>query len=144
MCFCAGVALLLLASPTLAQSSCPEIEAHLDRCRYNRTISLINLYTTLALPGDPTQCVPTSRLALAYRILVPSIFKQRYGEEFDEQVFKHCDFAYDNRYCSIDVHQTRCSCASVCDMLMVVQTMTASALAYPNWSTQGVPYNPNV
>lgn len=138
------LALLLCASASLAavQTSCPEIEAHLAACRYNQTALLTDLYTTLALPNDPTHCVSASRLAAAYRALVPSLFKQQYGNEYDDHVFVQCDHLSDGRFCPIDVQQTYCTCASVCEMLMVVKTMAASARAYPNWVTQGTPWNP--
>lgn len=138
--FC--VALVAMAGHMqLVQASCPEIEEHMASCMYNRTALLSELYYTLALPGDPTHCVTSSRLASAYEILVPSIFKMQYGAQYDDHVFDQCDWISDGRFCAVDVEQTKCTCAIVCKMLLVVRTMVESSKAYPDWATTGVPWN---
>lgn len=137
-----GIALICIISlATHASASCPEIEAHMASCFYNRTALLSELYYTLALPGDPTHCVSTSRLSRAYEILVPVVFKKTYGVHFDDHVFSQCDWISDGRYCGVDVEQTKCTCVIVCDMLLVVQTMIESSKVYPNWESTGTPWN---
>lgn len=131
----------IIGLATHVSASCPEIEAHLAACRYNRTALLSELYYTLALPGDPTHCVSASRLADAYEILVPSIFKVPYGANYDDHVFDQCDWISDGRFCAVDVEQTKCTCVVACDMLRVVRTMTESSKAYPDWANTGVPWN---
>jgi hypothetical protein len=137
----AAVLLCVLSLLSTAHASCPDIEAHMASCMYNRTALLSELYYTLALPGDPTHCVSASRLASAYEILVPSIFKMQYGAQYDDHVFDQCDWVSDGRFCAVDVEQTKCTCAIVCKMLLVVRTMVESSKAYPDWATTGVPWN---
>lgn len=132
--------LCVLSLLSTAHASCPEIEEHMAACRYNRTALLGELYYTLALPGDPTHCVSASRLANAYEVLVPSIFKAQYGAQYDDQVFDQCDWVSDGRYCAVDVVQTKCTCIISCNMLLVVRTITESSKAYPDWANTGVPW----
>ena len=137
----AVVLLCVLSLLSTAHASCPEIEAHLAACRYNRTALLSELYYTLALPGDPTHCVSASRLASAYEILVPRVYKKSYGTHFDDHIFDQCDWISDGRYCAVDVEQTKCTCVIICDMLPVVETIIESSKAYPDWESVGVPWN---
>lgn len=137
----AVVLLCVLSLLSTAHASCPEIEAYMDTCIYNRTALLSELYYTLALPGDPTHCVSASRLAVAYERLVPLLFKKSYGSQFDDHVFNQCDWISDGRYCAVDVQQTKCTCATVCEMLVVVNVMIESSKAYPDWESVTVPWN---
>lgn len=140
MCFCAWLAVLFLVPSTHAVSSCPEIESQLATCFYNRTELLSELYYKLAPPGDPTHCVSTSRLARAYEILLPIVHKSKYGYNFDDHIFSHCDWLLDDKCCPVDVHQTKCECVTRCDQLFVVYTMLQASITYPDWENTYTPW----
>ena len=140
---CSLVAIALFFSMLFAcaTAQCPEIEDHMSSCAFNRTELMTELYTTLALTEDSVECVSAGRLADAYRILVPGWYKQRFGDEYDDHIFDQCDYSSDGQFCAIDVQETVCTCVVVCDSLRVVKTMSAAAQNYPNWLTEGVPWN---
>lgn len=132
-----GIALL---TSGVTAAVCPEIEAQLTSCsRYNRTMLLSELCDRLALPGDPAQCLSTSRLASAYAILIPPTYKTQYGSQFDDRVFANCDGNYDGWFCVADIEPTKCTCVVDCDMLFMVRVMIESIKVYPYWATTGVP-----
>lgn len=135
-------AILLCASHHVnATSTCPEIDAALVHCPINRTAMLTELYANLASPGDPTGCAPKSAIQRAYHMLVPLPEQLDYGQNFDDRVFINCDLLRDNWFCPLDIANTKCTCASHCNLLETVESMVYSMRRYTNWSTTGVPWN---
>lgn len=140
LCIAFAVA-LGISTPVHATSSCPELDAYMNTCVFNRTDVLGRLYYALAAPGDPTHCTTRARLYRAYDILASLPIKSSYGNNFDTTIFVSCDWLEDGRYCAVDVTNTRCTCVNTCDQLFVVKQLLDTVLQYPNWETTGVPWN---
>lgn len=139
-----AVATLLCLSYALlchATTNCPEVHARLQECAVDRTELLTDIYSMLSQPDDPMNCAVQLDVARAYAIIMPRHYKARYGQRFDDQVFTHCDWIEDGKYCAVDVLQTTCNCANNCDYIAVLSTLRANMLAYPDWSTRGVSWN---
>lgn len=125
----------------VATSSCPELDAYMNTCVFNRTDVIGRLYYALAAPGDSSHCTTRARLYRAYDLLASLPIKSSYGSTFDTTIFVSCDWLSDGRYCAVDVTNTRCTCVNTCDQVAAIKQLLDTILQYPNWETTGVPWN---